>query len=145
MKKKRNKENNYLLLGINPYSRANYFLTHLDARKKGLKKEDRDKLDQLWKRFKHAEYKLRTLKTTRLIALILLYSSIVSAISSTFLVSYVLGLETLTTTIVEISGIIGSTFFVIIVGITTKFIEMYLGDIYILTAKMIAIYTKYDR
>lgn len=141
MRKKR--ERNYRLLGFNPYSRANYFLKDIDCKKKNIKKEDREKLDWLWKRFKHAEYKLRTLKIIRLIAFILLYSSIVSAISSAVLVGYLF--ETLTATIIELSGIIGSTVFVIIVAVTSKFIEMYLGDIYILSAKMIAIYTKYEK
>ena len=140
MRKKRDK--NYRLLGLNPYSRIGYFLKDMDSKTKNVKLEDKNRLDQLWNRFKHAEYKLRTLKTVRLIAFILLYSSIVSAISSTFLVGY---LKDFTTTILEISGIIGSTFFVIIVAVTSKFIEMYLGDIYVLSAKMIAIYTKYER
>lgn len=140
MRKKRDK--NYRLLGLNPYSRIGYFLKDMDSKTKNVKLEDKNRLDQLWNRFKHAEYKLRTLKTVRLIAFILLYSSIVSAISSTFLVGY---LKDFTTTILEISGIIGSTFFVIIVAVTSKFIEMYLGDIYVLSAKMIAIYTKYEK
>ena len=140
MGKKRDK--NYRLLGLNPYSRIGYFLKDMDSKTKNVKLEDKNRLDQLWNRFKHAEYKLRTLKTVRLIAFILLYSSIVSAISSTFLVGY---LKDFTTTILEISGIIGSTFFVIIVAVTSKFIEMYLGDIYVLSAKMIAIYTKYEK
>ena len=140
MRKKR--EKNYRLLGLNPYSRIGYFLKDMDSKTKNVKLEDKNRLDQLWNRFKHAEYKLRTLKTVRLIAFILLYSSIVSAISSTFLVGY---LKDFTTTILEISGIIGSTFFVIIVAVTSKFIEMYLGDIYVLSAKMISIYTKYEK
>jgi len=140
MRKKR--EKNYRLLGLNPYSRIGYFLKDMDSKTKNVKLEDKNRLDQLWNRFKHAEYKLRTLKTVRLIAFILLYSSIISAISSTFLVGY---LKDFTTTILEISGIIGSTFFVIIVAVTSKFIEMYLGDIYVLSAKMIAIYTKYEK
>ena len=140
MRKKRDK--NYRLLGLNPYSRIGYFLKDMDSKTKNVKLEDKNRLDQLWNRFKHAEYKLRTLKTVRLIAFILLYSSIISAISSTFLVGY---LKDFTTTILEISGIIGSTFFVIIVAVTSKFIEMYLGDIYVLSAKMIAIYTKYEK
>ena len=141
MKKKGiNKE--YMLLGFNPYSRADYFLKDMDSKKKGINKNDRDKLDLLWKRFKHAEYKLRTLKIVRLVAFILLYSSIVSAIGSTFLVGK---LQILTSTILSISGLIGSTVFVIIVAFTSKFIEMYLGDIYVLSAKMIAIYTKYEK
>src|SRR3989344_3471000 len=106
MRKKR--EKNYRLLGLNPYSRIGYFLKDMDSKTKNVKLEDKNRLDQLWNRFKHAEYKLRTLKTVRLIAFILLYSSIVSAISSTFLVGY---LKDFTTTILEISGIIGSTFF----------------------------------
>ena len=142
MKKKRKRENNYLLLGFNPYSRAHYFLNRLEGKNIKIDRRDNEKLDQLWKRFKHAEYKLRTLKIIRLISFILLYSSIVSAMSSTLLVGH---LKVLTTTILELSGIIGSTFFVIIVAITSKFIEMYLGDIYILTAKMVAIYSKYEK
>ena len=140
MRKKR--EKNYRLLGLNPYSRVGYFLKDMDSRTKGIKVEDKNRLDQLWSRFKHAEYKLRILKTVRLIAFILLYSSIVSAISSTFLAGY---LRDFTTTVLELSGIIGSTFFVIVVAVTSKFIEMYLGDIYVLSAKMIAIYTKYEK
>lgn len=140
MRKKR--EKNYRLLGLNPYSRVGYFLKDMDCKTKNIKLEDKNRLDQLWNRFKHAEYKLRILKTTRLIAFILLYSSIVSAISSTFLVGY---LKDFTTTILELSGIIGSTFFFIIVAVTSKFVEMYLGDIYVLSAKMIAIYTKYEK
>ncbi len=140
MRKKR--EKNYRLLGLNPYSRIGYFLKDMDSKTKNVKLEDKNRLDQLWNRFKHAEYKLRTLKTVRLIAFILLYSSIVSAMSSTFLVGY---LKDFTTTVLEISGIIGSTFFVIIVAVTSKFIEMYLGDIYVLSAKIISIYTKYEK
>lgn len=119
---------------LSRYKRVLQYIEELESRKpKGKSKE----LEELHKKLKHTGYKLRTLETIRTISFILLYSSITSAI-----ISAIPGFEAFSKNIIRLSTLIGSTIFLIIVGITTKLIAVYTADLYLVSSHIISIHNK---
>ena len=76
--------------------------------------------------------KIKSLELLRLIFIILLYSSIVSGVLSIFP-----GLQPFLKQILKISGIIGSTFCLIMVAITSRYIGLYIIDLQLTAVKII--------
>ena len=76
--------------------------------------------------------KIKSLELLRLIFIILLYSSIVSGVFSIFP-----GLQPFLKQILKISGIIGSTFCLIMVAITSRYIGLYIIDLQLTAVKII--------
>jgi hypothetical protein len=120
--------------GLSRYQRVLKFIEELE--KENPKKGNR-KINNLHKKLKVTGYKLRTLETIRVIALILLYSSITSAV-----ISIIPGFDNFSANIVRISGLLGSTIFLIIIGITSKLMALYMIDLHLISTQMITIYNK---
>jgi hypothetical protein len=119
--------------GLGRYKRALNYITKLE---KGSKKNTKE-VRELHKTLKVTGYKLRTLETIRIIAIVLLYSSITSAI-----ISIVPGFETFSANIVKFSSLLGSTIFLIAIGITSKLIALYMIDLHLASSHLITIYSK---
>lgn len=120
--------------GLGRYTRVLKYINELEERNP---KKKNNEIKTLHERLKHTGYKLRTLEIIRTISFILLYSSITSAI-----VSLIPGFENFSKTVVQLSSLIGSTIFLIIVGITSKLISWYLLDLNLISSELIAIYKK---
>lgn len=120
--------------GLNRYKRILKFIENLEKDKHLKNKAEVKKLHH---RLKAVGYKLRTIETIRVIAAILLYSSVTSAI-----LSVIPGFDAFSKNIVYISSLIGSTIFLIIIGITSKFITLYTIDLHLIASQLISIYTK---
>ena len=120
--------------GLSRYQRVLKFIDNLEKEKPLKNKEE---VKKLRKKLEFTGYKLKTFETIRIITVILLYSSITSTV-----LSIIPGFEAFSKNIVYISSLIGSTFFLIIVGITTKFIGLYMIDLNLISSQIIAIYNK---
>jgi len=107
-------------MGITPYGRT---LHHINKKQS---------IKQLKKELKKAGYKTRTLEFIRFIAFILLYSSFISAFFSV-----VPELQPLLKTVLKISGLVGSTVFIIIIAVTTKYLALYTIDLHLIATKLI--------
>jgi len=88
--------------------------------------------EELKKELKKAGYKTRTLEFIRAISFILLYSSFLSAFFS-----IVPEFQPLLKTVLKLSGIIGSTVFIIIIAITSKYLALYTIDLHLIATKLI--------
>lgn len=99
-------------------------LHHLNKKKQSNK--------ELKKDLKKVGYKTRTLELIRIIAFILLYSSLISAFFSV-----IPELQPLLKTILKISGIVGSTVFIITIAITSKYLALYTIDLQLIATKLI--------
>ena len=121
--------------GLGRYKRVIKYIGSLEDKNK--KAKNSPEMKKLLKKLKFAGYKLRSLETIRIIAIILLYSSVTSTI-----ISIIPGFELLSKNIVQLSSVIGSTIFLIMVGITTKLISLYMIDMQLVSSHIISIYTK---
>tara|TARA_Y100000034_G_C6741555_1_gene329075 strand:- start:323 stop:682 length:360 start_codon:yes stop_codon:yes gene_type:complete len=101
-----------MFFSVTRYSRAKKFLEEKLSKK------------ELEEEFHRTGIKLNSLETIRFITFILLYSSLVS----TFL-SIIPGIEIITQNILRVSGLIGSTVFLIIIAIASKLIANYTIDL----------------
>ena len=88
--------------------------------------------EELKRDLKFIGNKIKSLELLRLIFIILLYSSIVSGVLSIFP-----GLQPFLKQILKISGIIGSTFCLIMVAITSRYISLYIIDLQLTAVKII--------
>ena len=88
--------------------------------------------EELKRDLKFIGNKIKSLELLRLIFIILLYSSIVSGVFSIFP-----GLQPFLKQILKISGIIGSTFCLIMVAITSRYIGLYIIDLQLTAVKII--------
>lgn len=117
---------------LSRYKRVLQYIEELENRKPRNKSKE---LEELHKKLKHTGYKLRTLEIIRTISFILLYSSITSAI-----ISAIPGFESFSKNIIRLSTLIGSTIFLIIVGITTKLITLYTTELFLTSSHIISLY-----
>jgi len=116
------------------YRRVYKYIKNLERKSKtGSTRETKT----LFRKLKFTGYKLKTLEMIRMVSFILLYSSITSAV-----VSVIPGFESLSKTVIRLSSLIGSTIFLIIVGITSKLISWYMIDLHLISSELIAIYKK---
>ena len=123
-----------MINGLGRYRRILKYLKNLERKSKtGSTKETK----ALLKKLKFIGYKLRTLEMIRIIAFILLYSSVTSAV-----ISAIPGFESFSKTVIKLSSLIGSTIFLIMVGITSKLISWYLTDLQLISNELIAIYKR---
>jgi len=120
--------------GLSRYRRVLKYIEKLEEENP---KKNNKKIKELHKKLKFTGYKLRSLETIRIVSLVLLYSSITSAV-----ISIVPGFERFSANIVRLSGLIGSTIFLIAVGITSKLIALYMIDLHLISSQMITIYNK---
>ena len=88
--------------------------------------------EELKRDLKFIGNKIKSLELLRLIFIILLYSSIVSGVFSIFP-----GLQPFLKQILKASGIIGSTFCLIMVAITSRYISLYIIDLQLTAVKLI--------
>ena len=88
--------------------------------------------EELKRDLKFIGNKIKSSELLRLIFIILLYSSIVSGVLSIFP-----GLQPFLKQILKISGIIGSTFCLIMVAITSRYIGLYIIDLQLTAVKII--------
>ena len=107
-------------------------VTHYSRVISHLKKEQSP--EELKKSLRIIGNKLRSLEFLRLIFVILLYSSIISAMTSTVLPE----LGPLLKEILKFSGLIGSTFSLIMFAITSRYIGLYIIEMQIIAAKLIS-------
>jgi len=122
--------------GLGKYRRAMKYLSELEDRSK-IDIKDFKQIQDLKAKLKHTGYKLRTLETTRVIFFILLYSTVVSAFTS-----FIPGIEIITSKLIKVGSVLGSTISLIIVGIASKAISTYILDLNMITSTLISIYTK---
>lgn len=112
------------MLKITRYSRA---VSYLEKKPRSVKK--------LKIELKKTGYKIKILEITRIIFFILLYSSIISGIFSTVMPEF----QPVLKQILKLSGIIGSTFCLIIIGITSRYIALYTIDLQLITSNIISL------
>ncbi len=122
---------------MNDLGRYKRVLNYIAVLEKKSPIKDKKEIKELHKKLKLTGYKLRTLETVRIVTLVLLYSSITSAV-----ISVIPGFESFSKNIVQFSGLIGSTIFLIIFGITSKLISLYMIDLHLISSHMISIYKK---
>lgn len=120
--------------GLGRYKRALKYIKLLEKKRKIKRTKE---VNNLFKKLKFTGYKLRTLETIRGVAFVLLYSSITSTVMSA-----IPGFDGFSKTVVKLSGLIGSTIFLIIVGITSKLISWYMIDLHLISSEIISIYRK---
>ncbi len=120
--------------GLSRYKRVLGFIENLEKEKQ---LKNKTEIKRLHQKLKSVGYKLRTLETIRIIAAILLYSSVTSAI-----LSIIPGFDAFSKNIVYISSIVGSTVFLIVIGVTSKLITLYVIDLHLISSQLISIYTK---
>lgn len=125
--------------GLGKYRRALNYIKELESRAK-IDIKDFKQVQDLKERLKHTGYKLRTLETTRVVFFIFLYSTIVSTFTS-----FIPGSEILTNRLIKIGSVLGSTISLIIVGIASKAISTYILDLNMISAHLIAIYSKHAK
>ena len=106
-------------------------VTHYSKVISNLKKKPQSN-EELKRDLKFIGNKIKSLELLRLIFIILLYSSIVSGVFSIFP-----GLQPFLKQILKISGIIGSTFCLIMVAITSRYIGLYIIDLQLTAVKII--------
>jgi len=106
-------------------------VTHYSKVISNLKKKPQSN-EELKRDLKFIGNKIKSLELLRLIFIILLYSSIVSGVLSIFP-----GLQPFLKQILKISGIIGSTFCLIMVAITSRYISLYIIDLQLTAVKLI--------
>jgi len=106
-------------------------VTHYSKVISNLKKKPQSN-EELKRDLKFIGNKIKSLELLRLIFIILLYSSIVSGVLSIFP-----GLQPFLKQILKISGIIGSTFCLIMVAITSRYIGLYIIDLQLTAVKII--------
>ena len=120
--------------GLGRYRRVLQYLKAIEEEKKI---KNTAQLKKLHKKLKHTGYKLRTLETIRIVAIVLLYSSITSAV-----ISIVPGFDNFSKNIVKLSSIVGTTIFLIIIGITSKLIALYMIDLQLISSHMLTLYKR---
>ena len=106
-------------------------ITHYSKVISNLRKKPQSN-EELKRDLKFIGNKIKSLELLRLIFIILLYSSIVSGVLSIFP-----GLQPFLKQILKISGIIGSTFCLIMVAITSRYIGLYIIDLQLTAVKII--------
>ena len=116
------------------YRRVLKYLKNLERKSKtGSTKETK----VLFKKLKFVGYKIRSLEIIKAISFFLLYSSITSTV-----ISSIPGFESFSKTVIKLSGLIGSTISLIMVGITSKLISWYMIDLHLISGELIAIYKR---
>ncbi len=125
--------------GFGKYIRALNYTQELEEKSK-IDIKDFKQVQDLKKRLKHTGMKLRSLELTRVFFFILLYSSVVSAFTS-----FIPGSEIIAGKIAKIGSVIGSTISLIIVGILSKTIALYILDLNMISAHLITIYSKHAK
>ncbi|MAG45278.1 MAG: hypothetical protein CMH63_00710 [Nanoarchaeota archaeon] len=125
--------------GFGKYTRALNYTQKLEGKSK-IDIKDFRRVQDLKKRLKHTGMKLRSLELTRIFFFILLYSSVVSAFTS-----FIPGSEIITGNLAKIGSVIGSTVSLVIIGILSKTIALYILDLNMISAHLIAIYSKHAK
>tara|TARA_Y100000034_G_C6793975_1_gene355702 strand:- start:514 stop:945 length:432 start_codon:yes stop_codon:yes gene_type:complete len=128
---------NYNFKNMKGLSRYRRVLKYIDQLEEENPKKNKKEIKDLHQKLKHTGLKLRTLETARIITFVLLYSSITSAV-----ISVVPGFENFSANIVKLSSLLGSTIFLILIGITSKLIALYMIDLHLVSSHMISIYKK---
>jgi len=122
--------------GLGKYTRALAYIKKLEESAK-VNIKDYKLVQELKEKLKHTGLKLRSLEITRIFFFIFLYSSVVSAFTS-----FIPGIQIITGELVKIGSVVGSTISLIIIGISSKAISIYILDLNMYTAHLISIYTK---
>ncbi len=121
---------------LGKYRRALSYVSKLEEKAK-IDLKDFKQVQDLKKKLQHTGMKLRTFEITRMFFFILLYSSVVSAFTS-----FIPGSEIITTNIAKVGGFLGSTLSLVIIGLTSKTIALYILDLNMISAHLISIYSK---
>ncbi len=117
------------MYGLTRYRRAISFIEELEKKPQSIQ--------TLKKELKKTGYKIKSLEGIRGIFIILLYSSIVSTATSIFP-----EFKPLLKQILKISGIIGSTFCLIVIAVTSRYIALYTIDLQLIASKIISLQKK---
>lgn len=111
------------MLGTSRYSRA---ISQIEKKSQPI--------NELRKELKKAGYKIKLLELIRIIFFILLYSSIISGIFS-----IIPEFQTFLKQVLKISGIVGSTVCLIIIGVASRYIALYSVDLQLIASKIISL------
>ncbi|MAF51170.1 MAG: hypothetical protein CMH64_03695 [Nanoarchaeota archaeon] len=123
-----------MIKGLSRYQRVLKYIEKLEEENP---RKNTKKIKELHKKLKFTGYKLRSIETVRIISLVLLYSSITSAV-----ISVVPGFESFSANIIKLSSLIGSTIFLIAIAVTSKLMALYMIDLHLISSQMITIYSK---
>ncbi|MBN1645882.1 hypothetical protein JW868_02465 [Candidatus Woesearchaeota archaeon] len=120
--------------------RMSIYLNNLKNTVTVKKKADQERLYELEKAFNRVNINRRVLFSFRVFFYILLYASLIS----TFLPVTPLVEDFIKKYFFAVAGFISTTFSALVVYILTRYIDIYMEDLRIITAHQIAIYEDYD-
>ena len=126
-------------ISFNRVIRTNSYINKLEENVKIRGRNDKKNLKVLKTRLKKITTQYLVLIHARIVFLIILYASIITS-----LVGNLWFLSTFTESLLTISGILGSAICLLLIAALTKLIDVNVGDMNVVVAHTIAIYTKND-